>query len=156
MDNNLKFDIINNKSSKNEKKLILKFYNYNTQRIYDKKREEDSSLIHRKLKFKNSTAQTFYRNNNKDNIFFNTCTDFSKKKIINRNNVKIFEINRPSSLDSSSRMGKIINDKKENINNKILKINESNYKSKLNGIKKRMTSLIDNLINYIKILKEEK
>ena len=156
LDNNLKFDIINNKSNKNEKKLILKFYNYNTQRIYDKKREGDSSLIHRKLKFKNSTAQTFYRNNNKDNIFFNTSTDFSKKKIINRNNVKIFEINRPSSLDSSSRMGKIINDKKENINNKILKINENNYKSKLNGIKKRMTSLIDNLINYIKILKEEK
>ena len=155
LDNDLKFDIINNKSNKNEKKLILKFYNYNSQRIYDKKREEDSGYIHRKLKFKNSTTQTFYRNNNKDNIFFNT-SDFSKKKIINRNNVKIFEINRPSSLDSSHRKNKIPNDKKENINNKILKINEYNYKSKLNSIKKRMTSLVDNLINYIKILKEEK
>ena len=51
-------------------------------------------------------------------------------------------------------MIKITTDKKDNVNNKL--INEYNYKSKLNDIKKRMTSLIDKLINYIEILKEDK
>ena len=53
-------------------------------------------------------------------------------------------------------MIKITTDKKDNVNKKIIEINEYNYKSKLNDIKKRMTSLIDKLINYIEILKEDK
>ena len=82
--------------------------------------------------------------------------DFSKKKVINRNNIQIFQINRSNSLDSPHSMIKIPNYKKDNINKKIIEINEYNYKSKLNDIKKRMTSLIDKLINYIEILKEDK
>ena len=156
LDNNLKLDKINNKPNKNDKKLTLKLYNSNNQRTYNKKREKNSSCDHGKLKFKNSATHDFFRNNNFNNIYFNTIIDFSKKKVINRNNIQIFQINRSNSLDSPHSMIKIPNDKKDNINKKIIEINEYNYKSKLNDIKKRMTSLIDKLINYIEILKEDK
>ena len=89
LDNNLKLDKISNKPNKNEKKLTLKLYNSNNQRTYNKKREKNSSCDHGKLKFKNSATQDFFRNNNFNNIYFNTIIDFSKKKVINRNNIQI-------------------------------------------------------------------
>ena len=104
-------------------------------------------------KHKSSNKYIFYRKNHTEN---NINTDFSIKAKISRNNTIKIESNRQNSFDSSFRLMNKSTDKIDKTHHKGSKINDKNYKTKLNNIQRRMTTLIGNLINYIKILKKDK
>lgn len=163
--NNFKFTT-NKNSTRNQKKLMLKFYNYNRQRTYTKLQSNDINIneifnndqlninsLPNTNKHKSSNKYIFYRKNHTEN---NINTDFSTKAKISRNNTIKIESNRQNSFDSSFRLMNKSTDKIDKTHHKGSKINEKNYKTKLNNIQSRMTTLIGNLINYIEILKKDK
>ena len=163
--NNFKFTT-NKNSTRNKKKLILKFYNYSRQRTYTKLQSNDIYLneifnndqlninsLPNTNKHKSSNKYIFYRKNHTEN---NINNDFSIKAKISRNNTIKIESKRQNSFDSSFRVMNKSTDKIDKIHHKYSKINEKNYKTKLNNIQNRMTTLIGNLINYIEILKKDK
>ena len=165
LQNNFKFTS-NKNSTRNKKKLILKFYNYSRQKTYTKLQSNDINInelfnndqeniksLPNAIKHKGSNKYNFYRKNHTEN---NIYTDFSIKTNISRNNTIKIESNRQNSFDSSFKLNNKSLEKIDKMNYKSSKINERNYKSKLNNIQSRMTSLIANLINYIEVLKKDK
>ena len=165
LQNNFKFTS-NKNSTRNKKKLILKFYNYSRQKTYTKLQSNDINIneifnndqeninsLPNAIKHKGSNKYNFYRKNHTEN---NIYTDFSIKTNISRNNTIKIESNRQNSFDSSFKLNNKSLEKIDKMNYKSSKINERNYKYKLNNIQSRMTSLIANLINYIEVLKKDK
>ena len=168
LQDNYNFNIINKKSTKSKKKLILKFYNSNKQRHLDinEANERNNSdffdndgskinSIENYDKYKSFIKDKFYRNIKNETNFFNISTDLTIKNKINKNKFIKLQI-RQKTFDSSLRfINKKLNEK-DSINDKYTVINEKNYKMKLNKIQNRMSSLIGKLINYIEVLKQEK
>jgi len=169
LQNNFRLSFTNKQSTKNKKTLVLKFYN-NKQRTFNKlqdyenkdneifyNQENKINSVENTSKYKSSSKDHFFRKNHKDdNNNFNISKDFSVKKKINRNHAIKIDKKRQNTFDSSLRLISNDLDKNDDINIKAQKVKENSYKTKLNNIQKRMSSLIGNLIDYIEILKKEK
>ena len=175
LQNNLYFnDIINSSYKRHKKKLMLKLNTFKKEKTDYYDNEEDNiesygyndfnSKINLKIKtkiksrkFSSTTRDNFYRRSQNLFNFLNISNDNSsyndkKSNGKSESKKKISHI----TLDSNNTERRI---QKENINNTnqlTEKINGKNYKILLNGVQKRMSFLINNLIHYIEILKKNK
>lgn len=179
-------DLINSSYKKSKKKLFLRinpykkektdyydnndYYNNNNEEedIKDNNNEEINinqmkikSIINEN-KMRCLTKDNYYRKNQHFLNDLNISTDYtsSEKKKDPQSACK--KKMKHISLDSSSNLISNNNRKKRNnsqIRNKFCKkekINNKNYKLLLNDVQKRMSFLINDLINYIELLKKEK
>ena len=120
-----------------------------------------------KNKYKNKINKIKYNSNSKNNLFeFNISTDYSSSPKRNNANIIIQRIINPISLgffnfslNNYQKNNIIYNKNCVNYNNCNLykeKMNNNNYKKLLNDIQKRMKFLINNMDNYIELLKNKK
>ncbi len=105
----------------------------------------------------NTTKNSFCRKNPNYLNDLNISTDYTSSETKNNPKYKFKKKTRNASLDSSfnlisSNDIKIINILKKRNNQKL---NGKNYKNLLNDVQKRMSFLINNLINYIELLKKD-
>jgi hypothetical protein len=172
---NLNFNNILNSNYKNKnykKRLFLNLNEYKREKTdyYDNIDEYkiDSYLnnieISQKIKnrkLRSNTRDNFYRKSQNNFNELNISTDYTSTE--KKNNAKSVSKKKSKliSLDSSNFVSNSNRENKDtgfvNNNNQIKeKINENNYKSLLDSVQKRMCFLIQNLINYIEILKKDK
>ena len=109
-----------------------------------------------------------YKSNGKNNLFeFNISTDYSSSPKRNKAHIIIQRIINPISLgfynftlNNYQKNNIIYNKNSVNYNNNCNlykeKMNNNNYKKLLNDIQKRMKYLINNMDNYIELLKNKK
>jgi hypothetical protein len=181
LQNNIFFnDIINSAChNKYKKKFILKLKSSNIEKAYfdinDVENNKEESIKNNSLKYlnclkfnyKNSSKK--YRSSKKGNNYkksisalndFNISTELSSTE--KHNNSKTISKNKMNciSLNSSKIIKNNNNDQNKNSLNNIKvykkKINSQNYKELLFDVQKRMSSLVNNLINYIELLKNGK
>ena len=179
LQNNIFYNEIINSACNNKykKKFILKLKSSSKEKTFLDINNTDSNeeYINKNIKYLNclkfnySNTNKKYRSSKKANIYrksvsalndFNISTELSStekhnnSKTISKNKMKCISLN-------SSKTFKINNNEqnKNSLNNiKIYKkkINDKNYKELLFDVQKRMSFLINNLINYIEILKNGK
>jgi hypothetical protein len=143
----------------------------NNKRIYScgqKNKKKNILLNMSKNKYKNKIQNKIrYKSNGKKNLFeFNISTDYSSSPKRNKTHIIIQRIINPISLGffnftlNNYQKNNIIDKKNSaNYNNYNLykkKMNNNNYKKLLDNIQKRMKFLINNMDNYIELLKNEK
>lgn len=156
LQNNINFDYLVNSCNKNSKKrLKLKLFS-------DKKEKTDFFINSDFEDSKSNNPKNMYRINK--NIFYNL--NLSNNKMYNKKIPKIKTISENKKnhiyLDSSPMAENYNHYQSRNHSNNIFsyqykeKINKNNYKILLNDIKNRMSFLVDNLINYIQFLKNDK
>ena len=148
-----------------------KVNNMNNKRIYscDQKNKKKNILLNvSKIKYKIKIQNKIrYNSNTKNNLFeSNISTDYSSSPKRNKANIIIQRIINPISLgffnftlNNYQKNNIIYNKNSTNYNNCNLykeKINNNNYKKLLNDIQKRMKFLINNMDNYIELLKNKK
>ena len=147
-----------------------KVNNINNKRIYScgqKNKKKNILLNVSKNKYKNKINKIKYNSNSKNNLFeFNISTDYSSSPKRNNANIIIQRIINPISLgffnfslNNYQKNNIIYNNNFVNYNNCNLykeKMNNNNYKKLLNDIQKRMKFLINNMDNYIELLKNKK
>jgi hypothetical protein len=147
-----------------------KVNNINNKRIYScgqKNKKKNILLNVSKNKYKNKINKIKYNSNSKNNLFeFNISTDYSSSPKRNNANIIIQRIINPISLgffnfslNNYQKNNIIYNKNCVNYNNCNLykeKMNNNNYKKLLNDIQKRMKFLINNMDNYIELLKNKK
>ena len=171
---NLNFNNILNSNYKNKnykKRLFLNLNEYKREKTdyYDNIDEYkiDSYLnnieISQKIKnrkLRSNTRDNFYRKSQNNFNELNISTDYTSTE--KKNNAKSVSKKKSKliSLDSSNFVSNSNRENKDTgfVNNNQIKekINENNYKSLLDNVQKRMCFLIQNLINYIEILKKDK
>ena len=181
LQNNIFFNEIINSASNNKykKKFILKLKSSNKEKTYfdfnDSENDNDEYIKNNSLKYlnclkfnyKNSSKK--YRSSKKANIYrksvsalndFNISTELSSNE--KHNNSKTISKNKMNCISLNlSKINKNNNNEqnKNSLNNiKVYKkkINSKNYKELLFDVQKRMSFLVNNLINYIEILKNGK
>lgn len=143
--------------------------NSSNKRIYscgqkNKKKNILLNMSKNKTKIQNKNR---YKSNGKNNLFeFNISTDYSSSRKRNKAHIIIQRIINPISLgffnftlNNYPKNNIIYNKNSVNYNNCNLykeKMNNNNYKKLLNDIQKRMKFLINNMDNYIELLKNKK
>ena len=144
--------------------------NANNKRIYScsqksKKKNILLNMSKNKTKIQNKNR---YKSNGKNNLFeFNISTDYSSSPKRNKAHIIIQRIINPISLgfynftlNNYQKNNIIYNKNSVNYNNNCNlykeKMNNNNYKKLLNDIQKRMKFLINNMDNYIELLKNKK
>lgn len=181
LQNNLNFnDIIYTHNKRHKKKLIFKinkvkkektdYYDQNDIYFINIKNNEDNEYSYintlktkcKDSKARNSTRDNFYR---KNKYFFNELnisTDYTSRENKYKTKSENKKKEKYKHLDSSNEFinSDIKNNtfyEKMNMNNESKKkINWNNYKILLNDVQKRMSLLINNLFNYIELLKKDK
>jgi hypothetical protein len=153
LQNNINFDYILNSYNKNsQKRLKLKLFS-------DKKEKNDFYINTDFEDSKSNNSKNMYKINK--NIFYNLNIFNNKKYYKKRPKIKAISENKKNHiyLDSSPKIENYNHYQSRNHSNNIFcyqykeKLNKSNYKILLNGIKNRMSFLVSNLINYIQFLK---
>jgi hypothetical protein len=180
LQNNINFnDLINSSYKKSKKKLFLRINPYKKEKTdyYDNNEEEDikdynndkininqmkiKSIINEN-KMRCLTKDNYYRKNHHFLNDLNISTDYTSREKKKDPQSACKKKMKHISLDSSSNIISNNNRKTRNnsqIRNKFYKkekINNKNYKHLLNDVQKRMSFLINDLINYIELLKKEK
>lgn len=147
-----------------------KINNINKKRMYscgqnNKKKNILLNMSKNKNKIQNKNR---YKSNGKNNLFeFNISTDYSSSPKRNKAHIIIQRIINPISLGfynftlNNYQKNNIIYNKNSvqyNNNSNLYKekMNNNNYKKLLNDIQKRMKFLINNMDNYIELLKNKK
>jgi len=147
-----------------------KINNINNKRMYscgqkNKKKNILLNMSKNKNKIQNKNR---YKSNGKNNLFeFNISTDYSSSPKRNKAHIIIQKIINPISLGfynftlNNYQKNNIIYNKNSvqyNNNSNLYKekMNNNNYKKLLNDIQKRMKFLINNMDNYIELLKNKK
>ena len=172
---NLNFNNILNSNYKNKnykKKLFLNLNEYKREKTdyYDNIDEDkinsylnniEISQKIRNRKFRSNTRDNFYRKSQNNFNELNISTDYTSSE--KKNNAKSVSKKKSKllSLDSSNLVSSSNRENKDtgfvNANNQIKeKISGNNYKRLLDNVQNRMSFLIQNLINYIEILKKDK
>lgn len=180
LQNNLNFNDLINSSYKKYKKKLLKlnaykkektdYYDNNDCDNYIKEMEENDNNINNlnlnplKInciinanKIRSSTKDNFYRKSQTNINDLNISTDYTSSEKKNNPKSACKKKLKHISLDSSSNL--ILNSKlktRKNTFYKKEKIDRKNYKYLLNNVQKRMSCLINNLINYIELLNNDK
>ena len=173
-------EIINSAcNNKYKKKFILKLKSSNKEKTYfdinDAENDNEEYINYNSLKYLNCLKFNYrnsskkYRSSKKNNIYrksisalndFNISTELSSNE--KHNNSKTTSKKKMNCISlNSSKINKINNnEQKENSLNNIKvykkKINSKNYKELLFDVQKRMSFLVNNLINYIELLKNGK
>ena len=170
-DFNLKNNLIIFSYSMRSKRMTSSIKKDNNKRIYsyDHKNKRKNILLNAsKIKYKNKIQNKIrYNSNTKINLFeSNISTDYSSSPKRNKANIIIQRIINPISLgfinftlNNYQKNNIIYNKNSVNYNNCNLnkgKMNNNNYKKLLNDIQKRMKFLINNMDNYIELLKNKK
>ena len=183
LQNNINFnDIINNDNKKHKNKLIFKMSTYKKEKIdyYDKNDIDCYNIINNeengnnyinnmKSKCKNKDAKTrcstrdnFYRKSQYNFNDLNISTDFTSRENKYKAKSRSKKKEKYTSLDSSNMFintdiqNNDIYEKINNNNESKRRKNWINYKLQLNDVQKRMSLLINNLFNYIELLKKDK
>ena len=153
------YNDFDNNNNNNEEKEDMEEKNNNVNNINPLK----ITCIINENKVRCLTKDNYYRKNQRCLNDLNISTDYTssekKKDPKSACKKKIKHI----SLDSSSNIISNINNKRTRNNNQLRtkfykkeKINGKNYKHLLNDVQRRMSYLINDLINYIEILKKDK
>ena len=166
LQNNINFDyFLNSNNNKYKKKFILKLNTFKKEKTYyyDSKDIEEINENHNSMRISYNNINNKYQNITLNNFYKKNYNDISELNSSNEsksNQIKYIEktLNKKKidhiSLDSSI---KIKNDNYENKNiNKDFKLNiyninknEKNYKNLLIDVQKRMSFLVNNLINNL-------
>jgi len=183
LQNNLNFNDLINSSYKKYKKKLLGLNAYKKEKTdfcdnndfdnyieeIEEKDKNTNNLNPLKInclinvnKIRSSTKDNFYRKSQTNINDLNISTDYTSSEKKNNPKSDCKKKLKHISLDSSSNL--ILNNKlktrniyqNKNMFYKKEKIDRKNYKYLLNNVQKRMSCLINNLINYIELLNNEK
>ena len=181
LQHNIFFNEIINSASNNKykKKFILKLKSSNKEKTYfdinDSENDHEEYIKNNSLKYLNCIKFNYrnssqkYRSSKKANIYrkslsalndFNISTELSSTE--KHNNSKTISKNKMNciSLNTSKINNNNNNEQYKNCLNNIKvykrKMNSKNYKELLFDVQKRMSFLVNNLINYIELLKNGK
>ena len=183
LQNNLNFnDIINNDNKNHKNKLIFKMSTYKKEKndyndkndidyynIINNEENGNNYINNMKSKCKNkdakarcTTRDNFYRKSQYNFSDLNISTDFTSRENKNKAKSRSKKKEKYASLDSSNMIintdiqNNDIYEKLNNNNESKRRQNWVNYKLLLNDVQKRMSLLINNLFNYIELLKKDK
>lgn len=177
--NTLNFnDIINSSNQRHKKKLTLKLNEYKKEKtdyyenIESYEHNISNSINNRKIKtkiknrkFSCKARNNFYRKSLNSFIDLNISTDYTSNekkntpKSTSKKKVKDITFDSSNAILNRNKERKRFFSNKNKVNNIHEfeeKLNQKNYKILLNDVKKRMSFLINNLFNYIELLKKNK